>query len=214
MMLLTPQATLWARKLCRALTFTQTASGEPCGALGLDALRPGSTTSVSGLCHCPATDVFPSCCICSSLLVWPWVLDTTLPLSAMRTLVSPSAQDVKYTGSIPHSHAAIATGSGSALGTSGVSGCSLPPSPPSRWHTSTLRSRVPAWTMAPRLPPAHCSAARPVLCAVSTDAQYPELLVSAHQTDRQGLCRCSFLQTRHVVLNHVQDAPLHLHTTA
>ena len=34
MMLLTPQATLWARKLCRALTSTQTASGEPCGVLG------------------------------------------------------------------------------------------------------------------------------------------------------------------------------------
>ena len=41
--------------------------------------------------------------------------------------------------------------------------------------------------MAPRLPPARCSAAGPFLCAVSTDAQYPGLLVSAHWTTRWGL---------------------------
>ena len=48
MMLLTPQATLWARKLCRALTFTQIASGERLqGARkGLHALLSGSTMSI------------------------------------------------------------------------------------------------------------------------------------------------------------------------
>ena len=42
--------------------------------------------------------------------------------------------------------------------------------------------------------------------------------MSAQQTPRQGLCWCSFLQTCHVVLIHVQIcimyAPVHLHTTA
>ena len=49
MMLLTPQATLWARKLCKALTFTQTASGEPhqgCWEKGLYDLLSDSTMSI------------------------------------------------------------------------------------------------------------------------------------------------------------------------